>query len=145
MYLEAITRFSTYNIDKVDFFTIVQKAKNKYMSDKNIESVWRATGLIPFNSTTVYRKLEAKENYIPSFHNLSVTIPRNYTNISILQILANLDQINRIDELISQLCNQILNTLKVVLLSKLVRRARLAIANCTILTKTNTELYKASI
>lgn len=59
-HLEAVTRFSTYNIDKVDFLTIVQKARNEGMTDKNIESAWRATGLIPFNPATVYRKLEAK-------------------------------------------------------------------------------------
>ena len=115
------------------------------MSDKNIESAWRATGFIPFNLATVYRKLEAKGNYIPSLHNPSVTTPRNHTGISILQSPANLDQVNQIDKLISQFRNQTLDTPKVVLLFKLVRGARLAMADCTILTKTNTKLYKANI
>ena len=37
-HLEALTRISTYSIDKVDFFTIVQKARKKSISSQNIES-----------------------------------------------------------------------------------------------------------
>ena len=37
-HLESLIRFNIYNIDKTDFFSIVQKAKKKGMSSKNIES-----------------------------------------------------------------------------------------------------------
>ena len=54
-------RFSTYNIDKVDFLTIVQKACKEGISSHNIESVWRATGFIPYHPASVFKKLEKKE------------------------------------------------------------------------------------
>lgn len=59
-HLESLTRFSTYNIDKVNFLTIVQKARKEAILIKNIQSAWRATGLIPFNPFAVLGKLNAK-------------------------------------------------------------------------------------
>ena len=40
------TRFTTYNIDKVDFISLIQQARGQGISSRNIQSAWRATGLI---------------------------------------------------------------------------------------------------
>lgn len=41
------TRFTTYNIDKADFISLIQKARRQGISVQNIRSAWQATGLVP--------------------------------------------------------------------------------------------------
>ncbi len=45
--LSEKTCFSTYNINKTDFISRIQKARQQGISSRNIQSAWRATGLIP--------------------------------------------------------------------------------------------------
>ena len=93
IHLESFTRFSTYSIDKTDFFTIVQKAKRENMSSRNIESAWKTTSLMPYNPSVVLRKLAAKEDYALFFENSLSTTPKRLAVSSVLvpQISANVD------------------------------------------------------
>ena len=54
--LSKKTCFITYNIDKADFISLIQKARQQVITSQNIESAWRATGLIPYNPTVVFQK-----------------------------------------------------------------------------------------
>ncbi len=53
------TRFTTYNIDKADFISLIQKARRQGISVQNIQSAWQATRLVPYNPSTVFQKLSA--------------------------------------------------------------------------------------
>ena len=144
-HLESLTRFSTYNIDKTDFLTLVQKARKEGISSRNIESAWRATGLIPYNPSTVLKKLEGKGKHALSSEAPLVTTPERRPAILVPRTPANVDQVSQIDDLISQFHHQTLDTPKMALLSKLIRGAKLAMADRIILNETNTELYEANV
>ena len=142
-YLESLTRFTMYNINKVDFLTIVQKARKEGISSKNIESAWRATGLIPYNPATVIKNLKPKRKQAPV--TALVTTPERQSSILPFQTPANMAQVSHIDELISQFRHQTLDTPKLELLSKLVRGAKLAMADWVVLNTTNAELHEANV
>lgn len=55
-------RFTTYNIDKAAFIYLIQKARRRGISTQNIQPAWRATGIIPYNPSAVFRKLLARTN-----------------------------------------------------------------------------------
>ena len=133
--LEGITRFSTYNIDKVNFLTMVQKARKEGISSHNIESAWKATGLIPYSKT-------GKKQVLSSVSTLSECLP---LDTIVPQTPRNIDQVRRINDLIVQFCNQTLDTPKLALFSKLIKGAKHAMADCIILNTTNAELYEASV
>ena len=69
--LSEKTRFSTYNIDKTDFISLIQKARRQDISSRNIQSAWRATGLIPYNLAAVFQKISvhSKNNSAPDIDN----------------------------------------------------------------------------
>ena len=57
----------------------------------------------------------------------------------------NVDQIGRIDNLVSQFRSETLDTPKLALLSKLIKKAKFAMADQIILSTTNAELYEANV
>ena len=142
-HLQEMTRFTTYNIDKVDYLTMVQKARKEGISSQNIESAWRATGLMPHNLTIVLKRLEAREKYNSTSICFSVTNLEQSTFIP--QTPRNIDQVEWINDLVLQFCNQTLDTPKLALFLKLIKGVKLAIANRIILNTTNAELYEANI
>ena len=62
--LSKKTCFSTYNIDKTDFISLIQKARRQGINSQNIQSALRATGLIPYNPAVVFQKISvhSKDN-----------------------------------------------------------------------------------
>ncbi len=54
--------FLTYNIDKADFILLIQKARRQGITSRNIQSAWRATGLIPYNPSVVFQKFSIHAN-----------------------------------------------------------------------------------
>ena len=48
------TRFTTYNIDKADFISLIQKLRRQGISFQNIRSALQATRLVPYNLSTVF-------------------------------------------------------------------------------------------
>ena len=76
--LELLTRFSTVTVDKIDFLKIVQKARKSAISDKNIQTAWRVTGLVPYDPSIVLQKLANKQPVAQNADNSasqSTTIP----------------------------------------------------------------------
>lgn len=57
----------------------------------------------------------------------------------------NVDQIGCIDDFVSQFCSETLDTSKLALLSKLIKKTKFAMADQIILSTTNTELYEANV
>ena len=51
------TRFITYNINKVDFISLIQQARWQDITSQNIQSAWRATSLILYNLAVIFQKL----------------------------------------------------------------------------------------
>ena len=140
----------------MDFLTIVQKAQKEDILSQNIENAWRATSLMLYNPAIVLKKLESKRNLVaistcPSTLTFTSTCPsgltleRSQSNVLFSQTPANVDQIGQIDEFVFQFRNQTLDTSKLVLLSKLIKEAKQAIADHIILNTTNAELYKANV
>ena len=43
------TRFITYNIDKANFISLIQKARRQGISVQNVRSAWQATRPVPYN------------------------------------------------------------------------------------------------
>lgn len=56
------TRFTTYNIDKADFISLIQKTRQQGISIQNIRSAWQGTGLVPYNPSVVFQKLSTGSN-----------------------------------------------------------------------------------
>ena len=139
------TRFATYNIDKADFISLIQKAKRQGISVQNIQSAWRATGLVLYNPSTIFQKLSAGINTA----NNTFT-QRQYINSNIFfsgQIPPtprNVEQVTEVEELVSLFSHQTLDSSKLTLLHKTLKAARLAIADRVILNRTNTELLAAN-
>ncbi len=63
-FLVEKTRFSTYNVDKADFISLIQKARQNDIIFRNIQLAWRAIGLIPYNPAMVFQKLSVHEDDI---------------------------------------------------------------------------------
>lgn len=51
------TCFSTYNINKADFISLIEKARQYGIMSQNIQLAWQATELIPYNPTIVFQIL----------------------------------------------------------------------------------------
>lgn len=56
----------------------------------------------------------------------------------------NVEQVSEVEELVSLFCYQTLDFLKLTLLHKILKAARLAIADRVVLNRTNTELLAAN-
>ncbi len=58
--LEAFTRYGAgYSIDKRDFISLYQKAREIALTPKNIQSAWAKSGLFPLDSAVVLQKIPA--------------------------------------------------------------------------------------
>jgi len=58
--LEAFTRYGAgYSIDKRDFISLYQKAREIALTSKNIQSAWVKSGLFPLDPTIVLQKSPA--------------------------------------------------------------------------------------
>ena len=111
---------------------------------QNIESAWRATGLIHYNPANVLKKLETRKKYTSTNICSSVSTPLKQSTF-VSQTRGNIDQVERIDNLVSQFRNQILDTSKLALFSKLIKEAKLAMADCIIFNTTSAEPHEANV
>lgn len=93
-----------------------------------------------YHPATVIKKLKIKRTC-----SLALTSERCQSNTFVPQMPGDIDQVGGINKLILQICNQTLNTPKLALFSKLIKRAKLAMADCIILNTINAELYKANV
>ena len=139
------TRFTTYNIDKADFISLIQKARQQGITARNIQSAWRATGLIPYNPSAVFDKISAKphtnDDTLPD---ASTPIQTRYLSGQIPPTPGNIEQVSEFGELISLFRHQTLDSPKLTLLPKTLKAARLAMADRIVLNRTNTELLAAN-
>lgn len=94
---------------------------------------------------TALKKLKMKKKY--PFINTFLVITPEYHQLNnyFPQTPANIDQVSRINELILQFSNQTLNIPRLALFSKLIKAAKLAMADCIVLNAINTKLYKANV
>ena len=105
--LSKKTRFTTYNIDKANFILLIQKARRQDITSWNIESAWRATGLILYNPTVVFQKLSVYVNNTLTFRmdntgaDLSMPLQTRFFSRAIPQTPGNIEQVTEIEELIS--------------------------------------------
>ena len=104
------TRFSTYNFDKADFISLIQKARQNGITSRNIQSAWRATGLIPYNPAMVFQKLSVHEDNTLASNKGNTGAASNTPNTPIqtrfnLGVIpptpGNVAQVTEIEELIS--------------------------------------------
>ena len=108
--MEVVTRFNVCSVDKVDFLKIIQKARNEEINTKNVLTAWRATGLVPYNPSSVLQKLTNKQSALRKTDSI-ITTTTTTTNINsshpntqttlqnsheIENIPANIDQINQL-------------------------------------------------
>lgn len=108
----------------MDFFTLVQKAKRKAITERNIKSAWKATGLIPFNPAAILGKLKNRiQPSEASAEAFFLHTPECQPSITIFKTPANVNQVGQIDQLIAQFRNQILDTSKLALVFKLIKGA----------------------
>ncbi len=135
--LSEKTRFSTYNIDKTDFISLIQKARQQDISSRNIQLAWRATGLIPYNPSVVFQKIlvYSKDNSASDIDDTGAS-----SNMPIQTRFFS----GAIEELVSLFRDQTLDSPKLILLHKTLKAARLAMADRVILNRTNTELLAAN-
>lgn len=56
------TCFLTYNINKADFISLIEKARQYGIMSQNIQLAWQATGLILYNLTIVFQILLIQKN-----------------------------------------------------------------------------------
>ena len=106
--------------------------------------VWQATGLIPYNLSIIFDKISTnytKCNTIPSTNTL---IHIRFFSDQISQTPRNIEKIEEIEEFILLFCYQTLDFLKLTLLYKTLKAARLAMTDRVVLNCTNTELFAAN-
>ena len=95
--LEVFTRYDAgYSIDKRDFISLYQKAREIALTPKNIQSAWAKSGLFPLNSAIVLQKIPAvtesrpvtsPELTITSSDGASFSVPftpQNYEQVNLL-------------------------------------------------------------
>ena len=142
------TRFTTYNIDKVDFISLIQQARRQGITSRNIQSAWRATGLIPYNPAVVFQKLSVRPqdtSTSSSTDNTSNTpLQTRYFTGRIPSTPANIKEVSEVEELVSLFRNQTLDSPKLTIIHKTLKAARRAMADRVILNRTNTELLAAN-
>lgn len=140
------TRVTTYNLDKADFISLIQKARRRGISAQNIQSAWRATGLIPYNPSAVFRKLSASTNTDnDTSPNVNTPIQTRFFSGQIPPTPGNIEQVSEIEELVSLFRHQTLDSPKLAILHKTLKAARLAMADRVVLSRTNTELLAANM
>ena len=161
-----VTQFSIVNVDKVDFLQIIQKARKLAYTSKNIQTAWKATSPILFNPAHVLEKLAKRkpmshkassETFNPSIS--TNTTPRitvsswlwtfkiHYTSLdgTITQIENTLANVKEIDELVHQIYSEgTLDILHLHALEKLVKGAKYALADSTLLKVINQKLITAN-
>lgn len=139
------TRFTTYNIDKADFISLIQKARRQGISVQNIRSAWRATGLVPYNPSVVFQKLSIGSNSAANtLPGANTPIRMRFFSGQIPPTPGNVEQVSEVEELVSLFRHQTLDSPKLTLLHKILKAARIAMANRVVLTRTNTELLAAN-
>ncbi len=135
------TRFTTYNIDKTNFISLIQKARRQGISVQNIGSACRATGLVPYNPSTVFQKLSASTNTANNtLFSTNTPIRIRFFSGQIPPTPGNVEQVTEVEELLSLFRHQTLDSPKLTLLHKTLKAGRLAMADSVILNRTNTEL-----
>ncbi len=144
------TCFSTYNIDKTDFISLIQKARRQSINPQNIQSAWETTGLIPYNPAVVFQNflVYSKDNSASDINDTGASsntlIQTRFFSEAIPLTPRNIDQVTEVEKLVSLFWDQTLDSLKLILLHKTLKAARLAIADRVILNCTNTELLAAN-
>ena len=117
---------------------MIQKTRRQSISAQNIQSAWRATGLIQHNPSAVFRKLSASNN-TDNDTSLNMNTPR-FLSGQIPPTPGNIKQVLEIEELVLLFRHQTLDSLKLAILHKTLKAARLAMADRFVLSRTNTEL-----
>ncbi len=90
-------RFSTYNIDKTDFISLIQKARRQDISSQNIQSAWGATELILCSQPVVFQKISvhSKDNSASNMDNIRASsntpIQRQFFSRAIPPTLGNIE------------------------------------------------------
>ena len=144
------TRFSIYNVNKEDFILLIQKAGQYDISSRNIQSAWQATGLLPYNSAIVFQKLSVYEDDLSASNKdntgagLNTSIQAGFYSGVIPPTPENVEQVTKIEELISLFRHHILDMPKHTLLHKTLKSARLAMADRVVLNCNNTDLLAAN-
>ena len=138
------TRFTTYNLDKADFISLIQKARQQGINSRNIQSAWRATGLIPYDPSVVFNKISTPNTEKDTLPTASTPLRTRFFSGQIPLTPGNIEQVEEVDELISLFRNQTLDSPKLTLLHKTLKAARLAMADRIVLNRTNTELLAAN-
>ena len=132
----------------MDFISLIQQARQQGISSQNIESAWRATGLIPYNPAVVFQKLSIRPKQSGTSSSTdntsnSTLLQTRYLTGQIPPTLANIKDVSEVEELVSLFKNQTLDSPKLILLYKTLKAVRLAMADRIILNHTNTELLVA--
>ena len=152
--LEVVTRFNVCSVDKVDFLKIIQKAIKEAINTKNMLTAWRETGLVPYNPSSVLQKLTNKQSVLRKTDSITTTTnitssshPNTPTTLQnsheIEKTPANIDQIN---QLIRRIRNdEESDSTPVRALNKLIKGAKYAFADSTLLRITNNELLQANV
>ena len=139
------TRFTIYNVDKAHFISLIQKARQQNITARNIQSAWRATGLISYNPSAVFDKISAKlytnDETLPD---ASTPIQTRYLSGQISSTPGNIEQVSDVEELILLFRYQTLDFPKLTLLQKTPQAARLAMTDRIVLNRTNTKLLVAN-
>ena len=144
------TCFSTYNINKTDFISLIQITRRQGISSQNVQSAWRAIILIPYNLTVVFQKnlIHSKNNSISAIDNTGASsntpIQTRFFSGAIPPTPENIDQVTEIEEFVSFFQDQTLDLPKLILLYKTFKAAILALTDWIIINLTNTELLAAN-
>jgi hypothetical protein len=81
--IEQLVRTGYHHIDKVDFLDVYPEAHTQAFKKMNIQSAFRASGLVPFNPNQVLDSLIFyKEDSRPSSQGTTSTITKTPTNLN---------------------------------------------------------------
>ncbi len=94
-------RFTTYNLDKADFISLIQKARQQGINSQNIQSAWRATGLILYDPSVVFNKISIPNTEKDTLPTTSIPLRTRFFSGQIPPTQGNIEQIEEVDELIS--------------------------------------------
>jgi hypothetical protein len=79
--VETHSREKHYWLEKEDFIVYYQNTRKKALRESNIDSAWRATGLVPYNLQTVISKLPNRPNTPPESTQIQLILNSSPLNL----------------------------------------------------------------
>jgi DDE superfamily endonuclease len=135
----------SYSVDKIEFLEILKEARDKAITPLNIQKLWKAVGLEPYNPEVVLRQLpeQPTAQLVTPLSTITWTGPSG----EVVQVPITPANIAQVNELFKQIVEgeHKLDSAVILQIQKLRKGASKALANVSIQRTTNVGLIEAEL